>query len=118
MADSSSKGPKHVGAGGDLPETIGVKEKRKLRGRRFGDTSVWIGFSMMGVVGWAVALPTLLGAALGIWLDGRFHGKYSWTLMLLVTGLLLGCYNAWYWVAREGEKILREQWDDVNNDSN
>jgi ATP synthase protein I len=52
-------------------------------------------------VGWAVALPTVAGVALGLWLDGRFPSRVSWTLTGLVVGALLGSLNAWFWVARE-----------------
>jgi ATP synthase protein I len=61
----------------------------------------------MGLIGWSVALPTLLGAALGLWLDAR-HSSHSWTLSLLVAGLVLGCFNAWHWVFNE-EKTIREE---------
>ena len=43
---------------------------------------------MMGLIGWSVVVPTLLGAALGIWLDKHHPGKHSWTLALLVAGLV------------------------------
>ena len=33
---------------------------------------VWFGLGMMGLIGWSVIVPTLLGAALGIWL-GQHH---------------------------------------------
>jgi ATP synthase protein I len=68
---------------------------------------VWFGLGMMGLIGWSVALPTLLGAALGLWLDQRRANEHSWTLALLVAGLLIGCANAWHWVARE-DKAIRE----------
>jgi len=38
------------------------------------------------VIGWSVAIPTLLGAALGLWLDQHYPGKHAWTLALLVAG--------------------------------
>jgi ATP synthase protein I len=56
---------------------------------------------MFGLVGWAVALPTVAGVALGLWLDGRFPSRVSWTLTGLAVGALLGSLNAWFWVARE-----------------
>jgi ATP synthase protein I len=56
---------------------------------------------MFGLVGWAVALPTVTGVALGLWLDARFPSRISWTLSLLLLGALLGSLNAWYWVKRE-----------------
>ena len=48
---------------------------------------IWFGLGMMGLIGWSVVVPTLLGAALGIWLDKHYPGTHSWTLALLVVGL-------------------------------
>jgi len=50
---------------------------------------------------------TLLGAALGMWLDRHYPGKHGWTLALLVAGLAIGCFNAWHWVDKE-DKEMRE----------
>jgi ATP synthase protein I len=50
---------------------------------------------ILGVIGWSVALPTLLGVALGMWIDHHWPSRFSWTLMLLVAGLVIGCVNAW-----------------------
>ena len=58
-------------------------------------------------------MPTLLGAALGLWLDGRYPGGHSWTLALLAAGLALGCFNAWHWVAKEGREIREQESDDA-----
>jgi predicted F0F1-ATPase subunit len=42
---------------------------------------------MMGLIGWSVVVPTLLGAALGSgWTT--HPGTHSWTLALLVAGLV------------------------------
>jgi len=89
---------------------IGAKATRKLKARKSAPT-VWSGLGMMGLVGWSVVVPTLLGAALGIWLDKHHAGKHSWTLALLVAGLALGCLNAWHWVAKEDQAIRDEQED-------
>ncbi|MGC2458093.1 MAG: AtpZ/AtpI family protein [Gallionellaceae bacterium] len=88
---------------------VGAKETRKLKAQRKVTQTVWFGLGMMGLVGWSVAVPTLLGAALGIWLDKRYPGIHSWTLTLLIIGLIIGCLNAWHWVAREDREIRREQ---------
>ena len=58
---------------------------------------------MFGLVGWAVSAPILLAVGLGVWLDGQFQSQYSWTLMLLLIGTGLGCFNAWYWIKKESE---------------
>ncbi len=95
-----------------LSHVVGAKAARKLKARRHVTRTVWFGLGMMGLIGWSVAIPTLLGAALGIWLDNRHRGSHSWTLMLLVIGLLVGCLNAWHWVAREDKAMREEQEDD------
>jgi ATP synthase protein I len=95
-----------AGVGPALAEQVGAKAARKLRVRRDPAPGVWFGLGMMGVIGWSVAVPTLLGAALGIWLDDHYAGRHSWTLALLIGGLTLGCANAWHWVAKE-ERALR-----------
>jgi len=87
---------------------VGDIERRKLKAMKNQHSELWIGFAMVGVVGWAVATPTLLGIALGVWIDSHHPGKYSWTLMLLMLGLMLGCWNAGYWVAKESATIRRE----------
>jgi ATP synthase protein I len=90
---------------------IGAKAVRKLRAQRHVTRTVWFGLGMMGLIGWSVAIPTLLGAALGIWLDQRYPGGHSWTLALLVAGLAIGCLNAWHWVTKEDRAIREEQED-------
>lgn len=84
---------------------VDKKAARKLRAQRHVSRTVWSGLGMMGLVGWSVAVPTLLGAALGVWLDKRYPGSHSWALMMLAIGLGLGCFNAWHWVARENREI-------------
>ena len=74
---------------------------RKSKARREKDRGLWFGLGMFGLVGWSVAVPTLLMLALGIWIDSTYESPYSWTLMLLVFGIIMGCFNAWYWVQKE-----------------
>jgi ATP synthase protein I len=92
---------------------VAVKAARKLKAQRNSTQDVWLGLGMMGLIGWSVVVPTLVGAALGIWLDNRHPGNHSWTLALLVAGLVVGCVNAWHWVDKE-DREMRE--DQKNND--
>ena len=84
-----------------LEKQVAAKAERKLRARRDGAPGVWSGLGMMGLIGWSVVVPTVLGAALGLWLDAHRPGAHSWTLALLMAGLVLGCLNAWRWVAQQ-----------------
>ncbi len=95
-----------------LSRTVGKKAARKLKARRNPTPGVWFGLGMMGLVGWSVMIPTLLGAALGIWIDKRHPGGHSWTLMLLIIGLVLGCSIAWQWVAKQDKEMREEQEND------
>ncbi len=90
---------------------VGAKATRKLKARRNSTHGVWFGLGMMGLIGWSVVIPTLLGAALGIWLDKNDPGGRSWTLALLVAGLTIGCLNAWFWVSKE-DKAMRDEPED------
>ena len=94
-----------------LSRKVAGKAARKLKARRKSSQGVWFGLGMMGLIGWSVVLPTLLGAALGVWLDNRRPGSRSWTLMLLVIGLAVGCLNAWHWVSKESREMREEQED-------
>ncbi len=85
----------------EVGEEIGRKAERKLKARGERDRGVWFGLGMFGLVGWSVAVPTVLGAALGIWLDARFGSQFSWTLTFLFIGLAIGCLLAWHWVKKE-----------------
>lgn len=87
-----------------LSEQVGRHAERKLRTRKDGRHTAWFGLGMFGLVGWSVAIPTLIGIVLGLWLDARFPGLPSWTLTCLIIGVALGCLNAWYWVKQESRR--------------
>jgi ATP synthase protein I len=89
----------------DFAKQIAAKAARKLRTRRQGPQSLWFGLGMSGIIGWSVAMPTVLGGLFGAWWDHRHPGPHSWTLALLAAGLVLGCVNAWHWVSRQNEAM-------------
>jgi len=94
-----------------LASQVGDKAERKIKAQRNVNRTVWLGLGMMGLIGWSVVIPTLFGAALGLWLDKHYPVSYSWTLTLLITGMFVGCLNAWHWVAKEHQEMREEQED-------
>jgi len=92
-----------------LADTIDTQARRKLHARRHATPGMWPGLGMMGLIGWSVVVPTLAGAALGLWIDRHYPGPHSWTLALLVGGLVIGCFQAWSWVAKEEQAMRDEQ---------
>jgi ATP synthase protein I len=85
----------------DFSRQVAAQASRKLKAQRGTKRSVWFGLGMSGLIGWSVTVPTLIGAAVGIWVDRNYPSTLSWTLMLLLFGLIIGCLNAWHWVDSE-----------------
>ena len=88
----------------EFADTVGEKEERKLKARRDKMRTPWFWAGVFGLVGWSVSMPTVLGILLGVWIDRRWPSQVSWTLMLLLFGVGLGCLNAWFWVTRESRR--------------
>ncbi len=88
------------------------KAKRKLKAKHNDNKSVWFGLGMMGIVGWTIAVPTLLGAILGVWLDKNHPTTFSWTLSLLIIGLLVGCFISWNWILKEHKEMNQKDEED------
>jgi ATP synthase protein I len=95
-----------------LVDAVQARVARKRAAQKRGAPGVYAGLGMIGLIGWSVVVPTLLGAALGLWLDARTPNQHRWTLALLVAGLCLGCGNAWHWVAKEDRAMHEDDHDD------
>jgi ATP synthase protein I len=93
-------------------DKVGMREKHKIKARREKGKGVRFGLGMMGAIGWSIAVPTLIGVAIGIWMDRRLPGRISWTLTFLFVGLVSGCINAWYFIKKEQMRIAEEQKDE------
>ncbi len=89
-------------------EKVAQREALRIKGLKHKDETVWFGLGMFGIIGWAVAIPTLIGIALGLWIDRSWPTKYSWALMFLVVGVIIGCINAAYWVRKIRSRIIEE----------
>jgi len=88
----------------EMGELVAGDMARRRRAIEAGDRTIWDGLSLFGIVGWSVSIPTLIGIAVGLWLDSRFPNSIAWTITCMVAGVLLGSLNAWYWVTRESRK--------------
>ena len=86
-----------------LMREVASREARMLRRRKEGPPNVWRSVGLIGLVGWSVALPMLIGIAVGTWIDHNWPSRFSWTLMLLAGGLAAGCASAWSRIRKEQE---------------
>jgi ATP synthase protein I len=87
-----------------MPEDHKLVDAAKLRKARHslwlrdGEPNVARRLGQIGVLGWIVVIPMLIGIFLGHWLDMRFHSGLFWTAPMLMLGAALGCWCAWKWM--------------------
>lgn len=84
-----------------LDRAVELRRVRRERWRREGERSIGRNLAMIGVLGWTIVTPTLVGVFGGRWLDRMFDTGIFWSLGLLVVGLALGCWLAWNWMHRQ-----------------
>jgi len=93
-------GPRVSDGQHDDEVVAGVRRRvdRRKQWEREGDPTLARQFACVGVLGWLIVIPALLGAALGRWLDGIFASGIVFSAGLLFAGLALGCWSGWRWM--------------------
>ncbi|HEY8594938.1 MAG TPA: AtpZ/AtpI family protein [Devosiaceae bacterium] len=79
-------------------EGIRARLDRLRKARAEGEPSVGRQLAQIGVLGWIIVTPTLVGMFAGRWLDQRFDTGVFWAAGLLVAGVALGFWSAWRWM--------------------
>lgn len=82
-----------------LVDAVRRRADRRREARRL--PSFARNFGQIGVLGWQIVVPALIGLAIGHWLDHRLASGIFWTAPLLFIGTGLGCWSAWKWVGRQ-----------------
>jgi ATP synthase protein I len=81
-----------------LAKAVRQRGERHIRWLRDGDPSVVQRLAQIGVLGWIIVVPMLIGVFAGRWLDRTFNSGLFCTAPLLMLGLALGCFSAWKWM--------------------
>jgi ATP synthase protein I len=76
------------------------RTRRELEWQKNGEQSVTGRLSQIGVLGWIIVTPMLIGVFAGRWVDTKFGSGIFWTAPLLMLGAALGCWSAWKWMGR------------------
>jgi ATP synthase protein I len=100
MSERDPMPPKLSPAAERLVREVESRQQRMIsaRSRRGGD---WDSIAILGTIGWSVVAPTLVGVALGVWIDHHWPSRFSWALILMISGLMLGSANAWLRIRRD-----------------
>jgi ATP synthase protein I len=81
-----------------LLSNVRLRGERRRKWLREGEPSVARRLAQVGVLGWIIVVPMLIGVFVGRWLDQTFHSGVFWTAPLLMIGLALGGWSAWRWM--------------------
>jgi ATP synthase protein I len=81
-----------------LLRSVRQRRERHRSWLKQGEPSFGRYLAQVGVLGWMIVVPTLLGIFLGRWIDRRLGTGIFWTGPLLLLGLALGCWSAWRWM--------------------
>ncbi len=76
-------------------ERAGLEEPEPSLGARLGQ---------IGILGWTIVVPTLLGLVLGHWLDRYFGTRVFFSAPLLMVGAAVGLWSAWKWMHRQTQR--------------
>jgi ATP synthase protein I len=78
-----------------LAEPVRRERARRELWARHGERSLGQNLAWIGVLGWLVVVPMLIGIFVGRWLDKIWGMGIFWTVSLLFLGVVAGCALAW-----------------------
>jgi ATP synthase protein I len=84
-----------------LLKEVRLRTRRELDWVKYGEPSLARRLSQIGVLGWIIVTPMLIGVFVGRWVDTKLGTGIFWTAPLLMLGVALGCWSAWKWMRSE-----------------
>ncbi len=84
-----------------MTAAVRQERERQREWQHEGEPSMAQYVGQIGVLGWIIVAPTLIGLFIGRWLDHRFGTGIFWSAPLLGIGLIVGCWSAWKWMHKQ-----------------
>lgn len=94
MSDGRRNGANH------LAEAARRATTRAKSGAATPEPSLGARLGQIGVLGWMIVAPTLLGALIGRWADRQFGTGVFFSAPLIMVGAAIGFRAAWKWMYR------------------
>ena len=84
-----------------LADAVRRQRQRQQRWLREGEPSMVRFVGQIGVLGWIIVTPTLIGLFIGRWLDHKFGSGIFWSAPLLLVGVVIGFWSALRWMNKQ-----------------
>jgi ATP synthase protein I len=89
------------GSPNGMANAVRQRDRLQRRWRTEGEPSVMRFVGQIGVLGWIIVAPTVIGVFIGRWADRVIGTGIFWSATLLVVGVALGFWSAWRWMQRQ-----------------
>lgn len=87
---------------GDAMESAARRASdRASEGARNPEPSLAARLGQIGILGWTIVTPMLVGLFAGRWLDRWLHTGIFFSAPLLLLGTVAGGWTAWKWMRRK-----------------
>jgi len=83
-----------------LAEAARRASQREQEGRENPEPSLASRLGQIGILGWTIVVPALIGLFVGRWLDRVFGTGIFFSAPLLIVGVAFGYWSAWRWMHR------------------
>jgi len=84
-----------------MAEAVRQERERQRQWETEGKPSVVRFVGQIGVLGWIIVVPTLIGLFAGRWIDRTYGTGIFWSAPLLLVGAVIGFWSAWRWMHRQ-----------------
>jgi ATP synthase protein I len=84
-----------------LLRQVRMRRRRERAWQREGAPTVARFVGQIGVLGWMIVTPALIGLFAGRYLDHRLGTGIFWSAPLLIVGVAIGFWAAWRWMHQQ-----------------
>jgi ATP synthase protein I len=84
-----------------MADAVRKRQERREHWKDEGEPSMARYVGQIGILGWIIVTPTLIGLFIGRWLDHRYGTGIFWSAPLLLLGVVVGYWSAWRWMHKQ-----------------
>jgi ATP synthase protein I len=84
-----------------MADAVRKQQERREHWVNEGEPSMARHVGQIGILGWIIVTPTLIGLFIGRWLDHHFGTGIFWSAPLLLLGVVVGYWSAWRWMHKQ-----------------